>query len=197
MTEPDYEILSVETPFRGFFRVERLHLRHRRFAGGLTPVLEREIFVRGDAVGVLPYDPKLDRVLLVEQFRTAAMLAGRAPWTIEVPAGIIPPGETPEAVARRELKEEAGCTADELIPLYTFMPSPGGSSETVWLYAAITDLSTAGGLAGVAAEHEDIRIVVWDFEEARGRLARNQIDNAITIMSLQWLALNRERLRAR
>jgi ADP-ribose pyrophosphatase len=197
MTEPDYEILSVETPFKGFFRVDRFQLRHRRFAGGQTRVLEREIFVRGHAAGVLPYDPKLDRVLLVEQFRTAAVVAGRSPWTLEVPAGIIQPGEAPEAVARRELKEEAGCTADELIPLHTFMPSPGGSSEMVWLFAALTDLSNAGGLAGVADEDEDIRIVVWEADDALARLNRNEIDNAITIMSLQWLALNRDRLRQR
>jgi ADP-ribose pyrophosphatase len=77
------------------------------------------------------------------------------------------------------------------------MPSPGGSSETVWLYAALTDLSNAGGLAGVESEDEDIRIVVWDAEHAFAKLQNNEIDNAITIMSLQWLALNRERLRRR
>lgn len=195
MSASDYEILSVDTPFRGFFRVDRFKLRHRRFAGDWTPVLEREIFVRGHAAGVLPYDPKLDRILVVEQFRTAAIVAGRSPWTLEVPAGMIPKGETPEDVARRELKEEAGCVAEELIPLYTFMPSPGGSSETVWLYAALVDLSQAGGLAGVADEDEDIRVVVLEAEEALARLHRGEVDNAITIMSLQWLALNRERLR--
>jgi ADP-ribose pyrophosphatase len=197
MSEPDYEILSVETPFRGFFRVDRFRLRHRRFAGDWTKELEREIFVRGHAAGVLPYDPRLDKVLLVEQFRTASVIAGRSPWTLEVPAGIIPKGESPEAVARRELQEEAGCTAEALIPLYTFMPSPGGSSETVWLFAALTDLSSAGGLAGVESEDEDIRIVVWDADHAFARLQNNEIDNAITIMSLQWLALNREKLRRR
>jgi ADP-ribose pyrophosphatase len=195
MSAPDHEILSVDTPFRGFFRVDRFKLRHRRFAGDWTPVLEREIFVRGHAAGVLPYDPRLDRILVVEQFRTAAIVAGRSPWTLEVPAGMIPKGETPEAVALRELEEEAGLKAEELIPLYTFMPSPGGSSETVWLYAALVDLADAGGLAGVADEDEDIRIVVLEIEEAFARLQRGEIDNAITIMSLQWLALNRARLR--
>ena len=197
MSAPDHEILSVDTPFRGFFRVERYQLRHRRFAGDWSPVIEREIFVRGHAAGILPYDPRLERVLLVEQFRTAAVVAGRAPWTLEVPAGMIPEGETPDGVALRELEEEAGLKAEELIPLFTFMPSPGGSSETVWLYAALVDLSSAGGLAGVAGEDEDIRIVVLDAEEAIGRLARNEVDNAITIMSLQWLTMNRERLRRR
>ncbi len=197
MSASDHEILSMDVPFAGFARVERYRLRHRRYAGDWTPVLEREIFVRGDAAGVLPYDPRLDRLLLVEQFRTAAVVAGRPPLTLEVPAGMVRKGEAPEAVALRELEEEAGLKTEELIPLYTFMPSPGSASETVWLYTALVDLSSAGGHAGVAGEDEDIRIVVLDAEEAIGRLARNEVDNAITIMSLQWLAMNRERLRRR
>ena len=197
MNASDHEILSMDVPFQGFARVERYRLRHRRYAGDWTPVLEREIFVRGDAAGVLPYDPRLDRILLVEQFRTAAVAAGRPPLTLEVPAGMVRKGEAPTDVALRELEEEAGLKAEELIPLFTFMPSPGAASETVWLYAALVDLSNVGGHAGVAGEDEDIRIVVLDAEEAIGRLARDEVDNAITIMSLQWLAMNRERLRKR
>jgi ADP-ribose pyrophosphatase len=197
MSADDYEIRSSDTPFQGFFRVDRYRFRHRRFAGDWTPELEREIFVRGHAAGVFPYDPRLDRVLVVEQFRLAAAIGGRpSHWTLEVPAGIIPKGASPEDVARRELKEEAGLVAEELIPLYTFMPSPGGATETVWLYAALVDLAGAGGLAGVAAEDEDIRIVVMQAEDAFARMQRGEIDNAITILSLQWLMLNRERLRA-
>lgn len=196
MSAADYEIRSMDTPFKGFSRVERYRFRHRRFAGDWTPELEREIFVRGHAAGVLPYDPKLDRVLVVEQFRMAAVVAGRpSHWTLEVPAGILRPGEDPVEVARRELAEETGLAAGELIPLFTFMPSPGGAMETVWLYAALVDLSSAGGLAGVADEDEDIRIVVMGFDEALARMQKGEIDNAITILSLQWLQLNRERLR--
>lgn len=197
MSASDHEILSMDVPFQGFARVERYRLRHRRYAGDWTPVLEREIFVRGDAAGVLPYDPRLDRILLVEQFRTAAVAAGRPPLTLEVPAGMVGKGEAPADVALRELEEEAGLKAEELIPLFSFMPSPGAASETVWLYAALVDLSSVGAHAGVAGEDEDIRIVVLDAEEAIGRLARDEVDNAITIMSLQWLAMNRERLRKR
>lgn len=197
MSASDHEILSMDVPFQGFARVERYRLRHRRYAGDWTPVLEREIFVRGDAAGVLPYDPRLDRILLVEQFRTAAVAAGRPPLTLEVPAGMVRKGEAPADVALRELEEEAGLKAEELIPLFTFMPSPGAASEIVWLYAALVDLSSVGAHAGVAGEDEDIRIVVLDAEEAIGRLARDEVDNAITIMSLQWLAMNRQRLRRR
>ena len=197
MSAPDYEIRSQDTPFRGFFRVDRYRLRHRRYAGDWTPEIEREIFVRGHAAGIFPYDPRLDRILVVEQFRLAAALAGRPSHrTLEVPAGIIPEGYDPEEVARRELKEETGLEASALIPLYTFMPSPGGATETVWLYAALVDLAGIGGHAGVAAEHEDIRIVVMETEEAFARMRRGEIDNAITLLSLQWLQLNRERLRA-
>ncbi len=190
-----YRIFSKETVFKGFFRVDRFRLRHRMYAGGWSEEIEREIFQRGHAAGVLPYDPGLDRVLLVEQFRTAALVAGRHPWTLEVPAGIIGKGESAEDVARRESIEETGCRVEALIPLYEFMPSPGGSSEVVWLFAALVDTTHSGGLAGMAHEHEDIRVVVLDYAEAVERLHAGRIDNAITIMSLQWLILNRAGLR--
>ena len=190
-----YQLLSKETVFKGFFRLDRFRLRHRLFAGSWSEEIEREIFQRGHAAGVLPYDPRLDRIVLVEQFRTAAVAAGRHPWTLEVPAGIIGKGESAADVARRESIEETGCRVDELLPLYEFMPSPGGSSEVVWLFAALVDTTHSGGYAGVAHEHEDIRVVVLDYADAIQRLETGRIDNAITIMSLQWLILNRAKLR--
>jgi ADP-ribose pyrophosphatase len=190
-----YQILRRETMFKGFFHLDRYRLRHRLFAGGWSEEIEREIFQRGHAAGVLPYDPKLDRIVLVEQFRTAALAAGRHPWTLEVPAGIIGKGESPEQVAQRECLEETGCRADALYRLYEFMPSPGGSSETVWLFAALVDTTGSAGYAGVAHEHEDIRVVPIDYADAIERLKTGRIENAITIMSLQWLVLNRDRLR--
>jgi ADP-ribose pyrophosphatase len=190
-----YQVLSRETMFKGFFHLDRYRLRHRLFAGGWSPEIEREIFQRGHAAGVLPYDPKLDRIALVEQFRTAALAAGRNPWSIEVPAGITGKGETPAEVARRECIEETGCRVDALYPLFEFMPSPGGSSETVWLFAALVDSTSTSSYAGVAHEHEDIRVLLIDYADAIERLKSGRIENAITIMSLQWLVLNRDRLR--
>src|SRR4051794_21893371 len=105
----DIEVMSRTEPYAGFLRIERYQLRHRLFAGGWTPPLAREVCVRGAASGVLPYDPERDAVVLVEQFRMGPFAAGKAPWMMEIVAGVMDDGETPEDVAARESIEESGC----------------------------------------------------------------------------------------
>ena len=190
----DVEVLERTIPYDGYFRIEAYRLRHRRFGGGWTEVMTRELFERGHAAVVLPYDPARDRVVLIEQFRIGAYAAGLAPWMIEAVAGIIEPGETPEEVVRREALEEAGCAVTALEAVGTVMPSPGGSSEILHLYCGRVDSAGAGGLHGLAHEHEDIRAFALPLEDALARLARGEIVNANAVMTLQWLALNRARL---
>ena len=146
---------------------------------------------------VLPYDPVRDAVVLIEQFRAGKMLSGAAdPWMIEVVAGIIEDGETPEAMVRREAVEEAGCRIGELETLPAFYTSAGGSSEYAHLFCGRVDSSGVGGIHGLDCEDEDIRVIVEPADRALERLARGGIDSAIAVVALQWLALNRARLRA-
>ncbi len=191
----DIDLVEKTTPYDGYFRIERYRLRHRRFGGGWTEVFEREVFERGRAAVVLPYDPARDAVVLIEQFRIGAYVAGLGPWLIEPVAGIIEPGESPEDVARREAIEEAGCEIAELEPIGTVLSSPGGCSEVSHLYCGRVDSTGVGGIHGLEYEHEDIRAFTLPAEIALARLAKGEFDNAITIMTLQWLALNRERLK--
>jgi ADP-ribose pyrophosphatase len=194
-SERDVEILERTTPYSGYFRIEAYRLRHRRFGGGWTDVMTRELFERGHAAVVLPYDPARDRVVLIEQFRIGAYAAGLGPWMIEAVAGIVEPGETPEAVVRREALEEAGCRITALETIGQVMPSPGGSSEILHLYCGRVDSEGAGGVHGLDHEHEDIRAFSLPSDEALARLVRGEILNANAVMTLHWLALNRARLR--
>jgi ADP-ribose pyrophosphatase len=189
------EILKAETPFRGFFRVDRYTLRHRTHASGWSEAMTREVFERGHAVAVLPYDPVRDEVVLIEQFRPGALAGGMAPWQVEVVAGMIEPEETPETVACRESEEEAGLQIRELIPISHYLATPGGSSETIRLYCGLIDATDAGGLHGLDHENEDIHARAMAFEDAFGLLGQGPADNAPTVMALYWLALNRPRLR--
>ena len=191
----DVELIEKTTPYDGYFRIDVYRLRHRRFGGGWTEVMSRELFERGHAAVVLPYDPVRDAVVLIEQFRIGAYAAGLAPWLIEVVAGIVEPGETPEAVVRREAVEEAGCELADLEPIGTIMPSPGGCSEVLHLYCGRVDSAGGGGIHGLPHEHEDIRAFTLPLDDALARLARGEIANASAMMTLQWLALNRERLK--
>ena len=195
--DDDVEVVEREACFRGFYQLDRLHLRHRLFAGGMGKLISRELFVRHDAVCVLPYDPQRDCVVLIEQFRVGALDKSLNPWLIELVAGLIDKDEQPEQVARREAVEEAGLGLAELWPLTQYYPSPGGSDERVHLYVGRCDSRGAGGVHGLEDEGEDIRVLVWSLDEALAAVANGRIDNAASIIALQWLALNRAKVRER
>ncbi len=201
MTEPlnharNVEIVEKTTPYQGYSRIDVYRLCHKRFGGGWTEVMSRELFDRGHAAVVLPYDPARDAVVLIEQFRIGAYAAGFPPGLIEPVAGIVEPGETPEDVVRREAVEEAGCTVGELVRIGEVMPSPGGSSERFVVFCGQVDAAGAGGIHGRADEGEDIRVVTMGLDQALAALADGRIHAANAVISLQWLALNREKLRA-
>ena len=197
MDAADVEIVARETRYQGYFRIDRYRLRHRLHGGGWSGVMTRELFERGHAVAVLPYDPRADAVVLIEQFRLGAYAAGFPCWLTEIVAGIIDPGESAEQVARREAVEEAGCTIGELVPVCRYVVSPGGASESVELFCGRVDCAGLGGVHGLEHEHEDIKVEVVPWTEARARLDGGKILNAVTIIGLQWLALHRDELRRR
>ena len=189
------EIIKREECFKGFYQLDRVHLRHELFAGGMSREISREVFVRHDAVCVLPYDPQRDEVVLIEQFRVGAMGKAQTPWLIELVAGLIDKVEEPEEVARREGEEEAGLTFSSLWPITRYFPSPGGSTEFVHLYLGRCSTVGVGGLHGLEEEAEDIWVTVWAYEDALQAVRDGRISNAASIIALQWLALNRAEVR--
>jgi ADP-ribose pyrophosphatase len=199
MSDEALEILGRDVAYQGFFRIDRYRLRHRLFAGGWSAELTREVFERGRAVGVLLYDPARDAVVLVEQFRLPAHLAGFSAWQLEIVAGLVDhDGESEVDVARREALEEADIVLDgEIVPMHRFLTSPGGTTETVSIFCARVDSAKAGGVHGLADEHEDIKVVVKSFRETMRLLRAGEIENVFTLAALYWLAANRADLRRR
>ena len=189
------EIFSAENMYTGYLRIDRYRLAHERFQGGMTPPLLREVMERGQAVGVLPYDPQRDEAILIEQFRIGAYLAGRSAWLTEIVAGVIGDGETPETVARRETLEETGLVVEDMLPVGYFLVSPGCSTEGIHVYCAKVDSRTAGGVHGLAEEGEDIRVNRVPFSEVEEIVRNGLVSNLPIAISLQWLILNRARLR--
>jgi ADP-ribose pyrophosphatase len=190
------QIIGKSEAFRGYFRIVRYRFRHRLFAGGWSGEIQREVFERGHAVGVLPYDPEADTVVLIEQFRIGALAGGINPWQTEIVAGIVEHNEATEEVARREAREEAGLALLALMPICRYIVSPGGSSETVALFCGRINSRGVGGIHGLPEEHEDIRVDVLPFREAMKWLRDGRVPNAIGMIALQWLALNRDKVRA-
>jgi ADP-ribose pyrophosphatase len=209
----DVEIIERVSLHEGFLQVARLTLRCRLFEGGWSREFTREVLLRGHGVGVLLYDPHLDKVLMVEQFRVGCMDDPvNGPWALELVAGLLEEGETPEDVARREVFEEAGVTiaadgsvgstalgstaesseARSLLRICEYYNSPGGSNEKLSVFCAGFDATQAGGVFGVEDEAENIRSVILDRTEALAAVAAGRINNAMSIIALQWLQLNLE-----
>ncbi|SET39275.1 ADP-ribose pyrophosphatase [Nitrosomonas marina] len=193
--DKDLQILEQAVCYQGFFRIDRFRLRHRLFSGGWSQPIVRELFERGHAAAVLPYDPDRDEIILIEQFRVGAMSAPGGPWLLEIVAGIIEDGEQADEVVKRESVEEAGCVVADLIPLYDYLVSPGGMTERVTLFCGRVDAARAGGIFGVAHEGEDIRVHVVAYDIALQYLRSGKINSASAIIALQWLALNRDQVR--
>ena len=186
----DVDVQRDELNYNGFFKIQTFSLRHKMFAGGCGKLLSRELFVRGPATCMLPYDPFADQVVMCEQFRVGALRDKYSPWLLELVAGINDPGETPAQTARREAQEEAGLQVKNLMPICEYYPSPGGSDEWITLLCGQVDSSGAEGIYGVAEEGEDIRVHVIPRQKAFGLIADGYVNNAASIIGLQWLELN-------
>ena len=199
MNDADLKIVRRTPLYRGHFSLDLYRFRHRLHAGGWSKIIGREIFDRGNAVALLLYDPDRDTLVLVQQFRLPAMLGGASAWQIEPVAGLLDQeGESEEAVARREAQEEAGLDiTGELIPMHRLSSSPGVLTEQVALYCARVDSRRAGGVHGLAAEGEDIKVLVKPLAEAMRMLRAGEITNSTCVVALYWLAANRARLRRR
>lgn len=155
----------------------------------------REVFERGHAAVLLPYDPQRDEVVLIEQIRIPAIDSSDTPWLLEMVAGIIEPGESVEDVARREALEEANIVVGRCKSALSYLASPGGTSERLSILVGEVDATTAQGIHGLAAENEDIRVHVVSREQAYRWVEEGVIDNAASVIALQWLALHHESLR--
>ncbi|MFL0803827.1 MAG: NUDIX domain-containing protein [Agarilytica sp.] len=191
----DVNVESDEVVFDGFFQMREVGLTHRLFQGGWSAPMKREVFYRGDASAAVLYDPKRDLIGLVEQFRIGAMRSEYSPWCLEVVAGMMEAGETAESLIRRELEEEAGISEAELVHITSYYSTPGGCSEKIHLYCALCDLSEAGGVHGLDHENEDILLQVFPAEEVFAVMLDSRMNNAATLLGLQWLQINRKSLK--
>ena len=194
----DVEILEEAVVYDGHFKMLRYRLRHRLFGGGWSGEITRELFERGHAAAVLPYDPGRDAVVLTEQFRIGALNDPSGPWQIEAVAGVMDgEGDSAEETVRREAVEEAGLELRRVVHACDYLASAGGTSERIAVYVGEVDSEGAGGIHGLPDEGEDIRVEVVPFGEAMRRLESGRILAAHTVIALQWLALHRDGLRSR
>ncbi len=180
----DWKIKQRTRKYDGHFKVDQLIVQHELFAGGYSEDLVRERVSRQNAVAVLPYDPRRDEVVLIEQFRVGPLDQTGSPWLVEVVAGLVEEGESLEEVAYRESIEEANCEIEELHYVSSFFPSPGGFAELAHVYIGKTDTTDLGGVHGEDHEGEDIRVKVVSSQLAIEMLQDGIIRSAIPMIAL-------------
>lgn len=189
-----WSVIQKKLLYKGFFKLKEIKLKHELFAGGQSVELRRELLDRGQAVGVLPYDPVSDEVVLIEQFRVGAGDDPAGPWLIEIIAGYQEPEETAEQVVTREAVEEAGCNITDLELMHNYYSTPGSSNEKIKIFLARTDSSCVSGVHGLVHEGEDIKVRVMHSSRAFDLLDSGRIDSAMPIIALQWLRFNLRRV---
>jgi ADP-ribose pyrophosphatase len=185
-----YAVSKKECLHHGFFKLNRYHIRNELFEGGWSSSFTREVFERGYASAILLFDPRLEKLIFVEQFRPGAMESESSPWLIELVAGMIETNEQPESVAIRESQEEAGCEVKRVKKICEYLVSPGGTTERIWLYVGEIDASNLPKYAGLDDENEDIRIHSIDVNLAYKWLDSGRLNNAMTLIAVQWFKLN-------
>lgn len=196
---PDVVIESEQRAWNGRFPLDLVRFRHRRFDGAMSATRTWELWRRGRAAAVLPYDSVRDLVVLIEQFRLPALAAGVEPVLVELPAGLCDPGETADTTARREMREEMNLAVDRLERVGGFLLTAGGADELCEIFVGRVQAPPAqadgiAGHAGLAAENEDIRVRVWPADRAIEAALAGHMTNAVTTIGLLWLAARRDRL---
>ncbi|MCG7963787.1 MAG: NUDIX domain-containing protein [Candidatus Thiodiazotropha taylori] len=191
----NFKIVEIDPVYRGFLKINRYRLKHDLYMGGESETIIRERIEDIGAVSVLLYDPRQDKVVLVEQFRIGVAGYQNPPWMLETIGGLQDGDESDESVARRESLEEANCKIGRLKRICEFVVSPGISVDRIKLYCGEVDSTNAAGVHGLDHEGEDIRVVVMDADEAIGELYQGRANSTSVIIALQWLAIHRESLK--
>ncbi len=190
------KVLQTKTLYKGYHELVEYTYSFALFNGGMSSAVTRELFKRSSCVGLIPYDPNTKEVVLIEQCRLGALANNDHPWMYEIIAGVVEDNEEKEATILRECVEEAGCTINKLIPIFEYYMTPGYCNETIKLYCGLIDRNKVNTdtIYGLSHEHEDIKVHLIKLEQAMQMLSEGKINNASTIIALQWLNANQQLL---
>lgn len=196
-TSEDVTVHRKERIFKSYFAMDLYEVSYKKFDGGRSQIVKREIFERdANAVAVIAYDKNTDEIALIEQFRAGALSDSVSPWLIEIAAGIIDKGEDPLQAAVREANEELNLSLkkDDLILISEEYSSPGGISEKLYIYAAFADLSHLSDHGGLEEESEDIRIFKAKLSDAYENIKTGRIKNSVAMIAVMYMMLEKENL---
>lgn len=187
---PDVRVTDVEVVAAAWHVLRRTTLEVRA-PDSTWQTQQRETYDRGNGATILLYDPERRRVLLTRQFRYPVYVNGHPDgMLLETAAGLLD-DDDPITAIRREAQEETGVDVGELTHVWDVYMSPGSVTERIHFFAAPYDgsaLTTHRG--GLADEGEHIELLDLGIEEALAMIRDGRIQDAKTIMLLQWAVLD-------
>ena len=161
-----------------------------RRANGEWQTQHRETYDRGNGATLLPYNLAQRTVVLVRQFRYPAYVNGYDGLLIETAAGLLD-NESPELRIRAEAEEETGYRLGKIRKVFEAFMSPGAVTEKLHFFVAeYQPYMRTGGGGGIATEGEEIEVLELSIDEALAMIGDCRIQDAKTIMLLQYAALN-------
>ena len=185
-----FKILKKKNLYNGFFKMNEVTLKYKKYDGSWTNKIKRELFGGAKVSAVLPYDPIKNEIVLIQQFRPGTISKNDNNYLDEIVAGIIDPGETPEETAIRECYEETGCKIKKLTPIQGYFPAPGSSESYYYLYLGEIKAISETRIMGLESENEDIFVKSYKINEVKSKMNEGKILNGLTLIALQWFFLN-------
>lgn len=138
------------------------------------------------------HDPQRDEVVLVNEFRPGVLACGEYPYTDNLVAGAIEPGESPIEAGVREMQEEAGLALlDPVLIRQGAYVSSGGTSEKISLVYGRVDTAAAGGIHGAPTQREQTLAVVLPAQVFIERVRSGAINDFKTLVAGYWFAERR------
>lgn len=184
------------TVWHGHRRYDRVDCELPGRGGRRATRIAYEVLRIGEVVAVLPYDPVLDRLVVIRQFRLGAHLAHGHGDNLEVIAGRVDPGEAPVAAAHREAMEEAGIALSDLQPMLAYAPLAAAADERVHLFSARCDASRLPAVAGEIDQEETVLPLAVAPADLLEAVQGGRVRNGHLILALSWFTLHRAAIEA-
>ena len=191
----DVQIIRTNPVYQGFIDLELVELKFKMYSGSWSHIVEKAVVKKYSAVAVLLFDPKNDIIILTEQFRIGCLFSPANPWHIEVVAGLIEPDISVEDTVHKEVLEEAGVKIKAIEKITEYWTSPGFTNDYFYLFCAAVDSINMPEIAGLEKENEDIKLRKFIPESIFEKIYDGEMNNAHTIICLQWMKNNYARLK--
>ena len=190
MNNPKVKIIGIKNLSNTHYKLDKVDFEYQT-NNGSWQTQSRECYDRGDGAAILLYNPIKKTVILIKQFRMPSYLNGNATgMMIEVCAGLLDE-DHPEACIIKEVEEETGFKISNPKKVFELYSTPGAVTEKIHYFIAeySDDMKISDG-GGLEEEHEEIEVLEIDFETALSMVSKGEINDAKTVVLLQYAKLN-------